>query len=385
LGLPPEIRMFRIPSFCLSLCGVLIVACGCSNHTPTTGAGPRAAGEPKALNLSIWSAYLAPGTVASFEKETGIDVSVTNYASNEELEGMLSVGHSGYDVVVPSASFYQRQIRHGFYRKLDKSRLPNLANMDPQILERMAIHDPGNQYAVLLAWGTYGIGYNVDKVEAAAPNAPLDTMQLVFDPTYAKQLKKCGIAMLESSKEMFDMALQAIGRDPNRKTPADLEAAVAALMKIRPYIRYVHTAEIIPDLANGEICVAIGYIGDFLQARDRAAESNTGQKISYFIPREGSVLWFDSFLIPADAPHPANAHAFLNYMLRPDVMAAVTSYNHYANGNRKATPLVAGSVRNEPGVYPPPEVRARLIPTVADSEESLRMMTRLWTKFMTGT
>jgi putrescine transport system substrate-binding protein len=257
--------------------------------------------------------------------------------------------------------------------------------MDPQILAQMEIHDPGNQYAVNLAWGTYGIGYNVEKVKAAAPNAPLDTMQLVFDPAYAKQLTKCGIAMLESSKEMFDMALQSLGKDPNHKTPADLEAAAAALMKIRPYIRYIHTAEIIPDLANGEICVAIGYIGDFLQARDRAAESHTGQTISYFIPKEGSVLWFDSFLIPADAPHPENAHALLNYMLRPDVAAAVTSYNHYANGNLKATPLVAESVRNEPGVYPPPEVKARLVASIADSEESLRLMTRLWTKFMTGT
>lgn len=377
--------MFRIRRLCVGTCGVLILAVGCSNDTPSPGAAQSAAAEPKALNLSIWSAYLAPDTISNFEKETGIDVSETNYASNEELEGMLSVGRSGYDVVVPSASFYQRQIKHGFYRKLDKSKLSNFSNMDPQILEQMAIHDPGNQYAVNLAWGTYGIGYNVEKLKAAAPNAPLDTMQLIFDPVYAKQLKKCGIAMLESSKEMFDMALQSLGKDPNHKTPVDLEAAAAALIRIRPYIRYIHTAEIIPDLANGEICVAIGYIGDFLQARDRAVESKTGQKISYFIPKEGSVLWFDSFLIPADAPHPENAHAFLNYMLRPDVAAAVTSYNHYANGNLKATPLVAESVRNEPGVYPPPEVKARLVASVADSEESLRLMTRLWTKFMTGT
>src|SRR5262245_9562649 len=307
------------------LCCAMILCSACSKEASGPATATSAGGEPKLLNLSIWSAYLAPETIPNFEKETGIAVSETNYASNEELEGMLAVGHSGYDVVVPSASFYQRQIEHGFYRKLDKSKLPNFSNMDPEILAQMAIHDPGNQYAVNLAWGTYGIGYNVDKVHAAAPTAPLDTMQLVFDPAYAKQLKKCGIAMLESSKEMFDMALQSLGKDPNQKTPADLEAAAAALMKIRPYIRYIHTAEIIPDLANGEICVAIGYIGDVLQARDRAAESNTGQKISYFIPKEGSVLWFDSFLIPADAPHPENAHAFLNYMLRPDVMAAVTS------------------------------------------------------------
>ncbi len=375
--------MSRGSTLRLTLFCALILFSGCSNDAPNGRKTPLV--DPKFLNLAIWSAYLPPDTVANFEKETGITVSVTNYASNEELEGKLAPGQSGYDVVVPSASFYQRQIKAGFYRKLDKSKLTNLANMDPQILERMAIHDPGNEHALLLAWGTYGIGYNVDKVKAAAPDALLDSLHLVFDPAYAKQLKKCGIAMLESSTEMFDLALQAIGRDPNTADPADLEAAGAALMKIRPYIRYVQTSKIIADLANGEICVAIGYIGDFLQARDRAAESHTGQKISYFIPREGSILWFDSYLIPMDAPHPDSAHAFLDYMLRPEVTAAVSNFSHYANGNLKATALVDESVRNEPGVYPPPEVMARLVPTVADSEESLRLMTRLWTRFLTGT
>jgi len=378
--------MNTIRSLALSLCCVaLVAACAKKEQAPASDA---AAGAPKAeekvLNLYIWNDYLAEDTVANFEKETGIKVSVSNYGSNEELDSKLAPGNSGYDIVVPSASSYERQIRSGYYRKLDKAQLPNLSNMDPEIQQRLAMHDPGNDYAVLHMWGTTGIGYNVKKVKAAAPDAPLDSWRLVFDPAVAKKLQKCGIAVLDSATEMFSMALTSLGKDPNSQSAAELNAAADAMMKIRPYLRYIDTQRMITDLANGEICVAIGYSGDILQARDRAEENKTGQEIAYAIPKEGSIIWFDSYLIPKDAPHPNNAHVFINYMLRPQVIAAVSNAVNYANGNKEAAQFVKPEVLNDPGVYPPQDVKVKLVPDLADTEETTRLMTRLWTKFMTG-
>ena len=378
--------MKTVRSLGLALCcSVLLAACGKKEGAP----GPQAAAgapqaEEKVLNLYIWNDYLAEDTISNFEKETGIKVSVSNYGSVEELDSKLAPGNSGYDIVVPSASAYERQIRSGYYQKLDKSKLPNLVNMDPEIQQRLAMHDPNNDYAVLHMWGTTGIGYNTAKVKAAAPDAPLGSWKLVFDPAVAKKLQKCGIAVLDSATEMFSMALDAIGKDPNSQVAADLEAGADALMKVRPFIRYIDTQRMISDLANGEICVAIGYSGDILQARDRADENETGQQIAYFIPKEGSIMWFDSYLIPKDAPHPDNAHAFINYMLKPEVIAAVTNTVNYANGNKAATQFVNKEVLDDPGVYPPPDVKSKLVPDLADTEETTRLMTRLWTKFMTG-
>src|SRR5688572_4115498 len=360
-------------------------ACGKKEEAPGEGAATaQAAGEEKVLNLYIWNDYLAEDTIANFEKETGIRVSVTNFGSNEELDSKLAPGSSGYDVVVPSASTYERQIKAGYYQKLDKSLLPNLKNMDPEIQSRLALQDPGNEHAVLHMWGTTGIGYNVEKVKAAAPDAPIDSWRLVFDPAVAKRLQKCGVAVLDSATEMFSMTLAALGKNPNSQDPADLEAGAAEMMKIRPFLRYIDTRRMITDLANGEICVAVGYSGDMLQARDRAEENNTGNTIEYVIPKEGSISWYDSFLIPKDAPHPKNAHVFINYMLRPDVIAEVSNYTNYANGNAAATELVDEGVRNDPGVYPPPEVLANLAPDLTDTEETTRLMTRMWQRFMTG-
>jgi putrescine transport system substrate-binding protein len=375
-------KMFRTTLVVASV--ILIVGCGQQKQEipeSEKGAIPQ---EEKVLNLYIWNDYLAPDTVGNFEKETGIKVSVTNYGSNEELDSKLAPGSSGYDLVVPSASSYERQIRQGYYQKLDKEQLRNLVNMDPEIQQRLAMHDPNNDYAVLHMWGTTGIGYNVKKIQEAAPDAPLDSWQLVFNPATVQKLSKCGVAVLDSATEMFSMALSAIGKDPNSQVAADIEAASAALMKVRSAIRYVDTQRMISDLANGEICLAVGYSGDILQARDRAQENTTGHEIVYMIPKEGTIIWFDSFLIPKDAPHPSNAHTFINYMLRPEVIAAVTNTVNYANGNRLATPLVSKEVAEDTGVYPPPEVRNKLVPDLADTEETTRLMTRLWTKFMTG-
>lgn len=377
--------MNMIRSLGLSLfCVALIAGCGKKEQAPAPAASSGPPPEEKVLNLYIWNDYLAPDTISNFEKETGIKVSVSNYGSNEELDSKLAPGNSGYDIVVPSASSYERQIKSGYYRKLDKSQLPNLKNMDPDIEARLAMHDPGNDYAVLHMWGTTGIGYNVKKVKAAMPNAPLDSWRMVFDPKVVKNFKKCGVAVLDSATEMFSMALDSLGKDPNSQVTADLSAAGDAMMKIRPYIRYIDTQRMISDLANGEICIAIGYSGDILQARDRAGENKTGQEIAYVIPKEGSIIWFDSYLIPKDAPHPNNAHVFINYMLRPEVIAAVSNAVNYANGNKDAGKFVNPDVLNDPGVYPPPEVKTKLVPDLADTEETTRQMTRMWTKFMTG-
>lgn len=363
---------------------VAVAACGKKEEPAAAGGEQAAAAEEPVLNLYIWNDYLAEDTIPNFEKETGIKVSVSNYGSNEELDSKLAPGSSGYDVVVPSASAYERQIQAGYYQKLDKSLLPNLSNMDPEIQSRLALQDPNNEYAVLHMWGTTGIGYNEEKIKAAMKDAPLDSWRLVFDPNVVKNFEKCGVAVLDSATEMFSMTLSAMGKNPNSQDPADLEAAGETLMKIRPYLRYIDTQRMITDLAQGEICLAVGYNGDILQARDRAEENNTGQTIKYVIPKEGSIIWFDSYLIPKDAPHPKNAHAFINYMLKPEVIAEVSNYTNYANGNQAATELVDESVRNDPGVYPPPEIMATLAPDLTDTADTTRIMTRMWTRFMTG-
>jgi putrescine transport system substrate-binding protein len=363
---------------------VALAGCGKKEAAPTEGAAAQPAGEEKVLNLYIWNDYLAEDTISNFEKETGIKVSVSNYGSNEELDAKLAPGSAGYDIVVPSASSYERQIKAGYYQKLDKSLLPNLKNMDPDIEARLAMHDPGNDYAVLHMWGTTGIGYNVQKIKEAMPNAPVDSWKLIFDPKVVKNFKKCGVAVLDSATEMYSMTLAALGKDPNSQKPEDLEAATNAMVAIRPNIRYFDTQRMISDLANGEICLAVGYNGDILQARDRAEENKTGQEIAYYIPKEGTIIWFDSYLIPKDAPHPKNAHAFINYMLRPEVIAAVSNTVNYANGNAAAAQYVNKDVLEDPNVYPPQEVKVKLVPDLADTEETTRIMTRGWQKFTTG-
>ena len=367
------------------LSAICLAACGRQESAAPAGVSPAApAAEDKSLNLYIWNDYLAPDTVSNFEKETGIKVSVSNYGSNEELEAKLSSGHSGYDIVVPSAPFLERQLKAGLYLALDKSKLPNLKNMDPEIQRRLAQHDPQNAHAVLHMWGTGGIGYNVDKVKAAMPNAPLDSWSLIFDPGVVKNFQKCGITVTDSASEMYAMVLIALGKNANSQKPEDLAAATDALMRLRPFVRYVDTQRMISDLANGEVCLAVGYSGDILQAASRAKENGTGQKVAYSIPKEGTIMWFDSYAIPADAPHPDNAHQFINYMLQPEVIAAVTNIVHYPNGNSAARQFVSKEILEDPSIYPPPEVMAKLVPVLAVSEESTRLMTRGWQRFTTG-
>jgi putrescine transport system substrate-binding protein len=348
--------------------------------------GTAFAQEQKLLNIYNWSDYIADDTVANFEKETGIKANYDVYDSNEVLEAKLLAGHSGYDLVVPSAVPYlARQVTSGVYRKLDKAALKNYGNLDPQILSAAANADPGNQYGVPYMWGTTGFGYNVAKVKATlGDHAPTDSSALLFDPANAKKLAACGISLLDSAEELFPAALAYLGRDPLSRDQADLDRAVAVIQAIRPYIRKFHSSEYINDLANGDLCLAWGYSGDVVQARSRAQDAKNGVDIAYTIPKEGAMIWIDMMAIPADAPHPGNALKFIDYILRPDVVAAISNAVAYANPNQAATKLVDPSLTSDPNVYPPQSVRARLFFDKSVTPEYERLRTRAWTRIKTG-
>jgi putrescine transport system substrate-binding protein len=375
-------RILALGVFLLSACGGGKPAAdqGASAGGGTSGA----AGAGRALNLFIWSDYLAPTTLADFQQQTGITVRAAYYDSNETLETKLLAGSSGYDVVVPTASYFERQIKAGVYLTLDKSKLPNLKNMDPQLMARVAMHDPDNAHGIIYMWGTNGIGYNQKMVTALMPDAPLDSWRLVFDPAVAAKIAKCGISVLDSPAEMVRAVLNYLGKDPNSQKPEDVQAAEATLLKIRPYIRNINSSEYIEALANGDLCVAVGYNGDVLQARDRARDANKGIDIKYVVPKEGSILWFDMLAIPKDAPHPEAAYAYLNYIMEPKVIADISNFKRYANANLASQPYVLDSVKDDPAIYPPPLLREKLALQLADSPEQTRVITRMWEKFKTG-
>jgi putrescine transport system substrate-binding protein len=372
----------------LALAVFLLSACGggkpAADQGASAGGASGAAGLGQALNLFIWSDYLAPTTLSDFQQQTGITVHAAYYDSNETLETKLLAGSSGYDVVVPTASYFERQIKAGVYLTLDKSKLPNLKNMDPQLMARVAMHDPDNAHGIIYMWGTNGIGYNQKMVTALMPDAPLDSWRLVFDPAVAAKIAKCGISVLDSPAEMMRAVLNFLGKDPNSQKPEDVQAAEATLLKIRPYIRNINSSEYIEALANGDLCVAVGYNGDVLQARDRARDANKGIDIKYVVPKEGSILWFDMLAIPKDAPHPEAAYAYINYIMEPKVIADISNFKRYANANLASQPYVLESVKDDPAIYPPPQLREKLAVQLADSPEQTRVITRMWEKFKTG-
>jgi putrescine transport system substrate-binding protein len=356
---------------------------GCGGGKPPAGT-PAGSGGAKVLNLYIWSDYLAPTTLSDFEKQTGIKVHAAYFDTNETLETKLLAGSSGYDIVVPTASYFERQIKAGAYLELDKSKLPNLKNMDPQLMAKVALHDPGNAHGVIYLWGTNGIGYNEKMVKALMPDAPLDSWRLVFDPEVAAKVAKCGISLLDSPAEMMRAVYSYLGKNPNSQNADDLAQAEAVLLKIRPYIRNFSSSEYIEALANGDLCISVGYNGDVMQARDRAREANKGIDIKYTVPKEGSILWFDMLAIPKDAPDLESAYAFMNHMMSPQVIAEVSNFKRYANANAASQPLVLPAVKDDPGIYPPPDQRQALAVQLADSPEQTRAITRVWQKFKTG-
>jgi putrescine transport system substrate-binding protein len=364
------------------LVATAMAGCGKKQDAPATGADAPA--EEKVVNVYNWSDYIDEQTLEQFTAETGIKVNYDVFDSNEVLETKLLAGNTGYDVVVPSASFLERQIKAGVFRKLDRALIPNWDKLDPEVLQRVALHDPGNEHAVNFMWGTTGIGYNVAKVKAIDPKAPVDSWRIVFDPKEAAKYRNCGISVLDAPSEVVGAALAYLGKDPNSQAEADLKQAEELLMKVRPFVRMIHSSQYIDSLANGDICIAVGWSGDILQARDRAAEAGQGVEIEYAVPKEGTIIWFDMFAIPADAPHPNNAHLFIDFMNRPDIAAANSNYINYANGNAASFELVDESVRNDPGVYPPEDIKSKLFPDLAESPEFTRLLNRSWTRFTTG-
>jgi putrescine transport system substrate-binding protein len=343
-----------------------------------------AAAQERTVNVYNWSDYVDPKVLEDFTKETGIRVVYDTYDNNEIVETKLLAGKSGYDLVVPSGPFLQRLITAGVFRKLDKSKLPNLQHMWPEVMQRLQVFDPGNQYAVNYMWGTTGIGINVKRVQQRLGQAPLNTWDIVMRPEFVGKLKDCGVQMLDAPEDIFPGVLNYLGLNPDSKRNEDLTRAGDALFRIRGSIQKFHSSEYINALANGDICMAVGYSGDVLQARKRAEEAKNGVEIAYVIPREGALMWFDSFAIPADAKNWAEAHEFINYMMRPEVAAANTNFVAYASGNLAARKLVSREILENPGVYPDEATFKRLFTNTAYDDRSQRTLTRLWTRVKTG-
>lgn len=350
-----------------------------------------AAAEDKVVHVYNWSDYIDASVLEDFTKETGIKVQYDVYDSNDVLETKLLAGKTGYDVVVPTSSFLARQIKAGVHSVLDKSKIPNLKNMWPLVTERLAKYDPNNDHAVNYMWGTTGIGYNVKKIKAIMPDAPIGSWKMVFDPAIAAKFKDCGIMMLDADDEVIPSMMAYLGMNPDSKNPDDFKKAEEALLKVRPFIRKFHSSEYINAMANGEICIALGWSGDFSQAQSRAAEKNKTIKdeaqqteIAYFIPKEGADMWFDSMAIPADAPNKENAYAFINFMQRPEVAAKNTNFVSYANGNLASQKLITPEILGNPNIYPDADTQKRLFTITPYDKKAQRALTDTWRNIKTG-
>ncbi len=343
-------------------------------------AGPK----EQVLHIYNWSDYIDPALLTEFTKETGIKVVYDTLDSNEILETKILQGNTGYDLVVPSNHNLPRYIQAGAIQPLDKAKLVGLENLDPTVMGYMAAADPGAKYAVPYMWGTMGIGYNPDAVAKRLPGVKVDSWSMIFDPANLAKLKDCGVYWLDAPEDMYAVALHHVGKDPNSTAVADIQAATDMMLAGRPDVRKFHSSESIEALANGDICMAIGYSGDMLQARNRAKEAGNGVVVDYAIPKEGSQIWFDLFVMPKDAPNPDAAYKFLNFMLRPDVIARASNFTQYANANKASTPKVDPEVRDNPNIYPTPEMLKGLFVTTSKTQDQLREITRQWTRVQTG-
>lgn len=349
------------------------------------GVAGAASAQERTVNVYNWSDYIDESVLEEFTKETGIKVVYDVFDSNEILETKLLAGGSGYDVVVPTGPFLARQIQAGVFQKLDKSKLPNLANMWPEVMTRLAKYDPGNEYAVNYMWGTTGIGYNVAKVKAAlGDDVKVESWDFIFKPENAEKLKACGINILDASDETFAIAMNYIGKDPDSKATADLEAGGEVYSKIRSSVKTFNSSAYIDDLANGDICVAVGWSGDILQAKARAEEAKNGVEVNYVIPKEGTYMWFDNLAIPADAKNVAEAHEFINFLMKPEVIAKASNYVQYANGNLASQKFLDESVFKNPAVYPTEETMKKLFTISPYGPKEQRVLNRVWTQIKTG-
>jgi putrescine transport system substrate-binding protein len=341
--------------------------------------------EQRTVNFYNWSNYVAPGVLEEFTNKTGIKVVYDTFDANETLETRLLAGKSGYDVVVPTAYFLQRQIKANVFQKLDKSKLPNLANAWPAVTQRLAIYDPGNQYAANYMWGTTGIGYNVKAVQKIfGPDARIDSWDIVFKPENLAKFKGCGVHMLDSADDIFPAALSYLGLDPNSTKQADLEKAADLVLKIRPYVRKFHSSEYLSALATGEICLVVGWSGDIMQARSRAADAKNGIEIGYAIPKEGAQMFFDNLAIPADAANVNEAYALIDYLYRPEVAARNSDFLSYANGNLASQRSIDPKILNDKNIYPDEATLKKLFVITAREPATQRIINRLWTRVKTG-
>jgi putrescine transport system substrate-binding protein len=340
--------------------------------------------QDNVVNVFNWSDYIDEEILAEFTKETGIKVVYDVFDSNEILETKMLAGGSGYDVVVPTASFLSRQIQAGVFQKLDKAKLTNIGNVWGMVAERTAVYDPDNAYSINYMWGTTGFGYNVEKIEERMADAPVGSWDMIFNPDIISKFADCGIHMLDAPTEVIPAALNYLGLDPRSTNADDLAKAEELLLKIRPHVQKFHSSELINALANGDICLAVGWSGDILQARDRAAEADQGVEVAYVIPREGALMWFDQMAIPADAPNPDAAHKFIDYILRADVIAKATNYVYYANGNEASYSMLEEDVTSDPAIYPDDATIKNLYTTLAYEPKAQRLITRSWTRVTTG-
>jgi putrescine transport system substrate-binding protein len=373
----------------LAALGMLLAACGSKTADTAKVEGAAAApavetDEEKVLNVYNWSDYIEPSLIEQFEKETGIKVNYEVMDDNALLETKLRAGRTGYDIVVPSASYLANQIKSNIYQPLDRSKLKNYGNLDPVIQKKLEAFDPGNKYAVNYMWGTSGVAYNEEKIKEIDPAAPVNSFAIFYDPNQIKKFQKCGVSVLDASTEVIGTVLMYLGKDANSENLDDLKAAEKVLMAIRPYIRTINSSAYIDNLANGEVCLVLGWSGDVLQAASRAEENKKPFHIKYHIPKEGAVQFFDNMAIPADAAHVKNAHLFIDFLNRPEIAAKNSNFVVYANGNSASLPMIDAAVKGNPDVYPPPDLMAKLVPDLPESAEYTKQITRVWQHFKTG-
>jgi putrescine transport system substrate-binding protein len=365
---------------CAALLCLMLAACSGQTNAPSL---PNATAEEKIVNVFNWYDYIKPEVLQKFEARYGVKVHYATFDSNNTLEARMLAGHSGYDVVFPSGAYLESMIAAGVFRPLDKSQLPNLGNLDPAIMQRLAVHDPGNAHAIDYAWGITGIAYDEAKVRARLPDAPVDSWSMLFDPKVAAHFADCGIGLYESPNVIVPSVLAWLGEPPNSEDPGKLELAQNALLAVRPYIRKISGGSLVDDLSTGELCIIIASNGDAMQAQERARIAANGMRVRYSIPREGAVMWFDVAAIPTDAPHPGNAHRLLDFLMDPAIAAENSNAIHFPNGNAASQPMLQPELTNK-AIFPAGDLATRLIPERAKSEEYVRLRTRAWTRFRTG-
>jgi len=364
-------------SFCVCALLLALASSACNNH------GGRAA-EDKVLYIYNWADYIGKGTIAEFERTTGIKVVYDTYDADETLEAKMMAGDSGYDIVSTSTSYFSRQIKAGIYAPLDRSQLPNWGNLDPHVLAAEAQADPGNLHAMPYLHAVNGFAYNIDMIKARMPDAPIDSLDMIFKPEVVKHFADCGVTLLDSAEDVLQLAMNYLHLDPNSTRPEDYKAAADLVLSVRPYVRNFDSSEYMNALANGEVCIAMSWSADYAAARARAAGAGIKVNLAFTVPREGANESFDALLIPAGAPHPRAAHAFLNFMLEPRVIAAVTNEIHYGNDNLAADRYVDPAILNDPTIYPTPAVESRLYHTAEVNPATERIRTRTWTRIKTA-